>query len=66
MAMRRMKKEGPEMRRMKKEGTKKESKRMARPTDVFAKNAKKPEADDQPGRMRGAPRRKRKLAGMMI
>ena len=54
------------MRRMKKEGTKKEAKRMARPTDVFAKNAKKPEADDQPGRMRGAPRRKRKLAGMMI
>lgn len=50
------------MRRMHKERTKK----LARPTDVFKKSAKKPEPDDQPGRMRGGKRKSRKLDGMMI
>lgn len=50
------------MRRMKKERTKS----LSKPTDVFRKNAKKPENDDEPGKMRGGGKRKRKLAGMMI
>lgn len=61
MAMRRMRKQGSE---------KKETKRLSKPTNVFAKNAKKTEPDDGPGKMRGSNvgqrRGRKKLAGMLI
>ena len=54
---------------------KKERKRLAKPTRVFAKKAKKPEHDDTPGRMRptahppkaaAVAKRHKRLQGVMI
>ena len=45
------------------------AKRLAKPTRVFAKHAKKPEPDDEPGKMRGgktAGKHRKRLEGKML